>query len=179
MDVQNLMPSQPVMVLMDSANDVYRRVPISSITRSTTTATVKAYDHGLTHGATYTMTGASDAGFNIAAAIAVVDKDTFTYTVAGNIAASATDADMWATDPSSSVVATNVIGVQVETPAAGTTIKIEKRLHPSGSWVQEGTDITSVTATVLVLYSAPMTQVRVRRSGGAGAVLAFAARVRA
>src|SRR5512141_1683054 len=176
MDVQNVLPSQPTMTLMESANNVYRKVPISIINRVDTTATAKAYDHGLTNGVTYTMAGAADAGFNIAAAITAVNKDTFTYTVANTIPAVASGTEMWATDPSSSVVATNVTGVQVETPPAGTTVKIEKRLHSSGSWVQEGSDITSATATVLVLFSAPVTQLRVRRSGGSGNVVAFVAR---
>lgn len=58
---------------------------ITSITRSSTTATVTtAAAHGLSTGAKVTIAGAEQADYNISATITVVDTTTFTYTVANS-----------------------------------------------------------------------------------------------
>jgi hypothetical protein len=57
-------------------------VPISSLTRSGTTATaVTSAPHGLVSATTYTISGATQTAYNVSAAVTVVDSLTFTYTV--------------------------------------------------------------------------------------------------
>lgn len=58
---------------------------VSSITRSSTTATVTtAAAHGLSTGDWVTIAGASDSDYNITAQITVTTTTAFTYTVAGS-----------------------------------------------------------------------------------------------
>lgn len=64
---------------------------VSSITRSSQTATVTtASDHGLTTGDYVTITGATQAEYNITATVVVTSSTIFTYTVAGSPATPAT-----------------------------------------------------------------------------------------
>lgn len=59
--------------------------PITSLTRSSTTATATTgAPHGLTTGDEVTVAGATAAAYNVTAAITVTGASTFTYTVAGS-----------------------------------------------------------------------------------------------
>jgi hypothetical protein len=66
------------------------QVAPSSITRSSTTATVTAVDHGFSTGQKVVIYGAEQAAYNGAFTITVVDDDTFTFTVSGSPATPAT-----------------------------------------------------------------------------------------
>lgn len=81
-----------------------RLIPIT-ITRSGTTATAtSATPHGLTNGSTYTVSGANESGYNIAAAITVVTTTTFTYTVTLSGGSSAITGTWSTTDKNAGVV---------------------------------------------------------------------------
>jgi len=163
------------MVLFDHVAGLFHKVHLVSLTRSSSTATAIATDHQFTTGSTVTVAGADQADYNGNFVVTVVDKDTFTYTVANSPVTPATG-DITAADPNLSRVATGCTVVQVETPPAGTTLKIEKRVHPQATWLQEGTDLTSASATTIVAYPTPIGFVRVRRSAGTGNCKAFAQR---
>ena len=181
MTVANLGASSPIrtMLLLDHANNVYLQVAVSQITRSGSVATVKANRHGFATGDTITVAGTGQTEYNISAAITVVDDDTFTYTVSGTPVSPATVAvsgGITASNPTSSRVAPGCSAVQVEVPAAGTTLKVEKRLYFNAPWVQEGSDITNATtaAQAFVAFSVPPAFVRIRRSAGSGNCKAYA-----
>lgn len=60
-------------------------IPVTSITRASTTATVTTQDaHTLTTGDTMQMVGANETDYNITATVTVTGTTTFTYTVAGS-----------------------------------------------------------------------------------------------
>ena len=64
--------------------------------------------------------------------------------------------------------------VQVEAIAVGTTVLIQVRLHPTGTWVTVKT-LTSADGVYLhTFYPYQPNYVRLSRSAGTGAVLAFA-----
>lgn len=174
-DSVQVVPGAPVAVIADTAATpkVCNRVLISSLTRVGTTATAKAYGHGLAS-ATYTIEGFDVAGYNGSKAITVTDADTFTYTVAGTEATPATFNNAQVIDTGQSAVATGVRGIQLDS-ITGSTFKIEKRFHPLGAWLQEGSDITT-TVTTIVQWATPMPYVRVRRTVGSGDYKAFAQR---
>lgn len=181
MTVANLGASSPIrtMLLLDHAANVHLQVAVSQITRSGSVATVKAKRHGFATGETITIAGTGQSEYNISAAITVVDDDTFTYTVSGTPASPATVAvsgGITASNPASSRIAPGCSAVQVEVPAVGTTLKVEKRLYFNAPWVQEGSDITSAStaAQAFVSFTVPVAFVRVRRSAGAGNCKAYA-----
>lgn len=58
-------------------------VAVTSITRSSSTATVTQTAHGYRTGDVITIAGADQTEYNIDATITVVDADTYTYTVSG------------------------------------------------------------------------------------------------
>ena len=168
-DVVNSPRSGAGGILFDHANSIYLKVPIYSLTRVATTATAKAYSHGLSTG-TLNVIGAKDANYNVSATtLTVTDADTLTYTVGGSPVSPdpLTSAGAYITDPSQSNVVQGVVAVQFGQPPAGTTIQIWKKIHPSAGWVQEGADITSATAAAIIVYSAPMI-IRCLRTAGAG-----------
>lgn len=63
---------------------------VSSITRSSTTATATCTAHGYYTGDTVTIAGAAQSAYNGSVTITVVDANTFTYTVSGSPATPAT-----------------------------------------------------------------------------------------
>ena len=66
-------------------------ISITSITRSGSTATVvTAENHHLDSGQSVTVSGADQADYNIQPVVTVIDKTTFTYTVAGTPTSPAT-----------------------------------------------------------------------------------------
>lgn len=68
----------------------WKPVALASITRAGTTATATTVNpHNFQTGQTITIAGASDALYNISAAITVTGANTFTYTMAGTPAANA------------------------------------------------------------------------------------------
>jgi len=164
-DSVQVVPGAPVSVIADTGATpkVCKRVAISSLTRATTTATVKAYGHGLISG-TYTLEGFDVAGYNGSKTITVTDADTFTFTVAGTEATPAVFNNAQVLDVGESQTAKGVRGIQVDSPAS-TTLRIEKRFHPNAAWVQEGSDITTATST-MVQWTTPVPYVRVRRTAG-------------
>jgi hypothetical protein len=171
-----VVPGAPVSVIADTAATpkVCKRVVISALTRVGTTATVKAYGHGLTNAVAYTLEGFDVAAYNGSKTITVVDADTFTFTagLAGTEATPAVFNNAQVIDTGESYTAKGVRGIQLDS-ITGSTFKIEKRLHPNGAWLQEGADITT-TVTTIVQYATPMPYVRVRRTAGAGDYKAFA-----
>jgi hypothetical protein len=172
-DAIQVVPGAPVSVIADTAATpkICKRVVISSITRVGTTATIKAYGHGLATG-TYTIEGADVAGYNGSKSLTATDADTLTYTVAGTEATPAVGNNMQIVDTGESYTAKGVRGIQLDS-VTGSTFKIEKRFHPSGAWLQEGSDITT-TVTTIVQWTTPMPYVRVRRTAGSGDYKAFA-----
>lgn len=165
----------PVSVIADTAATpkVCKRVVISSLTRVGATATVKAYGHGLTNATAYTIEGFDVAAYNGSKTITVVDVDTFTFAgLAGTEATPGVFNNAQVIDTGESYTAKGVRGIQLDSPA-GSTYKIEKRLHPLGAWLQEGADITTAVTTI-VQWTTPVPYVRVRRSAGAGDYKAFA-----
>lgn len=171
-DAVQVVPGAPVSVIADTAATpkICNKVVISSITRVTTTATIKAYGHGLSTG-TFTIEGAEVAGYNGSKTLTVVDADTLTYTVAGTEATPAKGNNMQIVDTGSSYVAKGVRAIQLDS-ITGSTYKIEKRLHPLGGWVQEGSDITTTVSTI-VQWATALPYVRVRRTAGSGDFKAF------
>lgn len=67
-----------------------RDVPITSLTRSGTTATAVAVGHGLTTATAYVISGANESAYNGSKTITKIDADTFTYTVTVTSAAAIT-----------------------------------------------------------------------------------------
>lgn len=66
-------------------------IPVTSITRSSTTATVTTNgSHGLSTGNHVTIAGATPAGYNLTAVVTVASPTTFTYTVNGSLTTPAT-----------------------------------------------------------------------------------------
>jgi len=95
-----------------------RPIGISTITRSTTTATVTTINpHGLKTGETVTVYGASDALYNITATITVTGDSTFTYTMAGtpsaNASASSSQSTTLLVDPSKNWATNSLVGKMV------------------------------------------------------------------
>lgn len=90
-------------------------IGITSITRVGTTATVTTISpHGLKTGEFVTIFGASDALYNINAAITVTGDSTFTYVMAGtpsaNAAATASQSTTQLVDPSKSWAVNSLVG---------------------------------------------------------------------
>lgn len=85
------MANLPLMFKTSAKGWVYNftRSP-SSITRTSTTATVTLTDHGYTTGDSITIAGATQTDYNGAHTITVITSDTFTYTVANSPATPAT-----------------------------------------------------------------------------------------
>ena len=165
------------MTILDHVAEVMHRIAIHEITRASTTATAKSTLHGLSTSDSIVVAGADQADYNGTFTVTVVDKNTFTYTVSNSPATPATGR-IEAKDASKSFTVPNCTAVQVEIPPAGTTLKIEKKVHFDATWVQEGADITSATGTpTIVSYAQPLAYVRVRRSAGAGNAKAYAQRV--
>lgn len=74
--------AQTVTAITPGVTTPARSVPISSLTRSGTTATaVTSVPHGLTSTSTYAVSGADQAAYNISAVVTVTNSTTFTYTV--------------------------------------------------------------------------------------------------
>lgn len=69
--------------------DVFQAA-VTSITRSSTTATVTAPGHGFTTGQKVVIYGATQSAYNGAFTVTAVDASTFTYTVSGSPATPAT-----------------------------------------------------------------------------------------
>jgi hypothetical protein len=72
----------------DAKTPVYQiaSLPVTSVTRNSTTATVTTNGtHGLSTGNHVTIAGATPAGYNLTAAVTVVDTTSFTYTVNGSL----------------------------------------------------------------------------------------------
>ena len=155
-----------------------RRINNLAITRSGTTATVVRKDHGLTSGQTATVEGAAQAAYNIAAAMTVVDADTFTYTVAGSPATPATPAVagsvISAVNLEQSKYQTIPGSFHIVSIAAATTVKVEAALRLSLGFVQVGADLTSSDNNTLIAMPAKYNFVRLRRSAGSGAVKIYA-----
>jgi len=92
-----------------------RPIGISTITRSGTTATVTTTNsHGLKTGDSVTVYGATDALYNITAAVTVTGDLTFTYTMAGtpaaNAAAAFSQSATTLVDPSKSWTVNELVG---------------------------------------------------------------------
>lgn len=177
-DAVQLIPGAPISIIADTGATpkICKRVVISSLTRVGATATVTAYAHGLTNATAYTIEGFDVAAYNGSKTITVVDVNTFTFAgLAGTEQTPAVFNNAQVLDPSESFTAKGVRGVQVDVPPAGTTLKIEKKMHPSaGTWSQEGADITSATTPVpFIQFTTVVPLLRVRRSGGAGDFKAF------
>ncbi len=181
MSAANVGSTSPIrnMVLMDHVANVFQQAAVTQITRSGSVATAKSPKHGFATGDSVTVSGTGQAEYNITATITVSDEDTFTYTVSGTPVSPATitaSGGILATCANNSRVAPGCSAIQVEPPAAGTTLKIEKKVHRSAQWVQEGSDITNVTTAAqgYVAFAVAPAFVRVRRSAGTGACKAFA-----
>lgn len=160
-------------VLYDTASAVYRKKLVTSLTRSGTTATAECIGHGFTDQQSTVLSGAGQADYNGTFTITVIDADHFSYTVSNSPVTPATG-EIYAGDPEQSTTARACRALQVVTPAAGTTLKIEQRIHPDAAWIQVGSDITSATTAAVTTFTTPVNEVRVRRSAGSGAAKAFA-----
>jgi len=76
-------------------------------------------------------------------------------------------------DANTSYIVPSALAIQINALEAGTTVKIQSRIHPSASWKDEGT-YTSTDGVVLMTFAIPRAQTQVIRTVGTGPVKAFA-----
>lgn len=157
----------------DTAGAVSYEGAIESITRVGSTATVTKKNHGYSNGKALTIAGADDAAYNGAITVGGATTDTFTYTVSGtpatpatgNLSLKDTEQSLWMTLPEI---------ISLTTITAGVTLKIEVAVRLSLGWTQVGADYTSTDSGKNIAISGKYNFVRVRRTAGAGAVVAHA-----
>jgi hypothetical protein len=135
--------------------DGYKRpIGISTITRSTTTATVTTvFPHGLKTGETVTVYGATDALYNITATITVTGDSAFTYTMAGTPVSAASAVSSQSTtllvDPTKNWATNSLVGYMLSyyTAAYTATTGSQQNIQHCYITANTATTVTFVTAT--------------------------------
>jgi hypothetical protein len=129
-------------------------IGISTITRSTTTATVTTvHPHGLKTGETVTVYGATDALYNITATITVTGDSAFTYTMAGTPVSAASAVSSQSTtllvDPTKNWATNSLVGDMLSyyTAAYTATAGSQQNIQHCYITANTATTITFVTAT--------------------------------
>jgi hypothetical protein len=158
--------------IYDTAASVVYAGAIQSITRVSTTATVTKKNHGFTDGQTVTIVGAAQTEYNGAITVGGATADTFTYTVSGSPATPATGS-LYLTDANQSVWGSLLEAIHLVSIAAVTTVKVEVSIDLSLGWKQVGADLTSADNGTIIAIPAKYNFVRLRRSSGSGAVVAY------
>lgn len=162
-----------VSLIFDTANDVDYVGAVESITRSGGTATVTKNNHGFTNGQSVTVAGADLAAYNGVQTVGGATANTFTYAVAGTPATPATG-NLTVEDKEQSLWTNLPEAIHVVSIAGATTVKLEVSISLALGWQQLGADLTSADNGKTIALDAKYNFVRLRRSAGVGAVVAYA-----
>jgi|PlaIllAssembly_1097288.scaffolds.fasta_scaffold00019_23 hypothetical protein len=156
----------------DTANGVVYNGAIQSITRSGSTATVTKANHGFLDGKSLTIAGADQAAYNGAITVGGATQNTFTYTVAGTPTTPATG-NLYLIDTDQSIWGSLIEAIHLVSIAAATTVKLEVSIDLALGWKHIDPDLTSANNNSMITLGAKFNFVRLRRSAGTGAVLAY------
>ncbi len=156
----------------DTANSAVYNGAVQSITRSGATATLTKANHGFSDGKSLTIAGADQTEYNGAVTVGGATQNTFTYLVSGTPDTPATG-NIYLIDTDQSIWGSLIEAIHLVSIAAATTVKVEAAIDLALGWKQIGVDLTSANNNSLITIGAKYNFVRLRRSAGSGAVLAY------
>jgi hypothetical protein len=141
---------------------------VDEITRTDFTVNVEMTGHGFDTDDEVTIADAEEAPYNGTFVVTVVDVDNFTYEL--QPPATPATGTLYVSDESQSIWLNNPAAIQIESIEAGSTCKIEVAISLALGWRQLGADLSSADDGSIVPLDSRYNFVRVRRSGGTGAV---------